>query len=72
MKEQVQGIILSGFATTHDHDECTGKEESVGIQVEDEEDIKTQDDDIIQEEDEKEDVFTNEEEDYTSLEKVLF
>jgi hypothetical protein len=71
-EEQVQGIILSGFAVAQDHDEFTGKEESVGIQVEDEEDVKTQDDDKIQEEDEKEDVFTDEEEDYTASEHVLF
>jgi ACT domain-containing protein len=49
------------FSTTHDHDEFTGKEESVEIQVEDE-DVKTQNDDIIQKEKEKQDVSTNEEE----------
>jgi hypothetical protein len=47
-EEHVQGIVLLGFAGAQDHDEFTGKEESVRIQVEDEEDVKTQDNDIIQ------------------------
>jgi hypothetical protein len=40
-EEQVQGIVLSRFVVAQDHDEFTGKEESVRIQLEDEEDVKT-------------------------------
>jgi hypothetical protein len=72
-EEHVQGIVLTGFAAAQDHDEFTGKEESVRIQEEDEEeDVKTQDDDRIQKEDEEEDVSTDEEEYYSASEKVLF
>jgi hypothetical protein len=46
-EEQVHGILPSGFSVAQDHDEFIGKEESVGIQEEDEEDVKTQDDDRI-------------------------
>ena len=61
-EEHVQGIMLSGFVVAQYHYEFIGKEESVRIQVEDKEDVKTQDDDRIQEEDEKKDVSTDEEE----------
>jgi hypothetical protein len=71
-EEHVQGIILSGFAVAQEHDEFTGKEESVRIQVEDEEDVNTQDDDKIQKEKEREDVYTDEEEDDSASERVLF
>jgi hypothetical protein len=59
-EEKVQGIILSGFAVAQYQDEVTRKHESVRTQVEDEEEVKTQDDDIIQEENEKEYVFIDE------------
>jgi hypothetical protein len=38
-EEHVQGIVLSRFAATEEHDDFTGKEESVRIQVEDEEEF---------------------------------
>jgi len=41
-EEQIQGIILTGFLATQDHDEFRGKEEIVGNEAEDEEqDVKT-------------------------------
>jgi hypothetical protein len=45
--------MVTILAAAQDHDEFTGKEESVRIQAEDEEeDAKTQDDDKIHKEDE--------------------
>jgi hypothetical protein len=40
-EEQIQGIILTGFAVAQDHDEFTGKDESVRILEDKEEDVIT-------------------------------
>jgi hypothetical protein len=71
-EEQFQGIIVLGFAAAQEHDEFTGKEEIVGIQVEYEEDVKNQDDDKIQGENERKDVYIDEAEDDSASEQVLF